>query len=291
MRHLPPLSCTVVLVAALAGCQGGDSGKSSAEPKQSAHGVAQQLKDVELPDDAAALAALMRRQVQAAQSVRVSASTTSQGSSGKTGSLELTGALHKPPGRPAAATMKTVQTGGQDPGTTETVVSNGTVYLKVEGQEQAPGKPWLRISRQDLANTDLGPTKQGFEEAYNESLQAVQEASAENDVAALAHGKVAQRPVPETLDGVPVQRYVGTTATETLAAETNDDQLRQLAGSGVRSVPWTVWVDKKGLPRRFTMTMTIPDAGTITTKVTYSGWGEPLTITPPPAGQVAGLNG
>jgi hypothetical protein len=301
MTRFPVLCGAVVLTAVLTGCQGQDQSagggptQSSAQPKQSAstgQTAPRQLPDVELPRDAAGLATVLGRQIQAAQSVRFSADTTTRSTAGKTATLELTGVVRRPAGgQQGVATLRTAQTGGSNPGVTETVVVGDTVYTRVEGEEHAPGKPWLRISRQDLTATDLGPTREGFEQVYNESMQAVQEATAGTDLAALAGGKVTKDPVEETLEGVTVRRYVGETGTAKMADRTGDTQLRELAKAGVRTVPWTIWVDSKGLPRRFTMTMTIPGTGTITSRASYSGWGEQLFVTAPPAAQVAALGG
>lgn len=305
MTRLSVLCGAVVLATALAGCQGQNQDASSTRsaaaqptgPTPTGQPTPRQLADVQLPDDAAELATLMSRQIQAAQSVRFAADTTTRSTAGKTATLELAGVVGSAgggegsAGRPGGATLRTVQTGGTEPGVTETVVVGDTVYTRVEGSEHAPGKPWLRIGRQDLSGTDLGPTRAGFEQVYNESLQAVQGATAGTDLAALANGKVTKDPVAETLEGVAVRRYIGETGTKEMADQTDDAQLRELAKAGVRKVPWTIWVDTKGLPRRFTMTLTIPDTGTITSNVTYSGWGDVITVTAPPTAQVATLGG
>ena len=286
MRRLFGSACVLALAVATPGCQGAEPdrpGSPAARPSGSPLAPARQPKQVTLPDDAAALAAVLDRQTRSVQTVRVAVTVGTGGAA----SVAMTGSLRRSSGQPPAASLKIVQTGGEEPGTTHTVVVGGAVFTKQDGQEYAPGKSWLRITRQDLADPGLGDTKQTFEAVLNEAEQAVRQVSADAGLTTLAHGAVTRPPTWEKLDSTPVRRYTGTSDTAALAGETGDPRFRQLASHGVRRLPWTIWVDRHGLPRQFASTVTIPDAGTITTKAAYSGWGEPVAIAPPPSAQVA----
>lgn len=54
----------------------------------------------------------------------------------------------------------------------------------------------------------------------------------------------------------------------------------------MKEVAWMLWVDGKGLPRKFQTDYTTPQGMKGSQTVTYRSWGEPLIIQAPPAGKV-----
>jgi hypothetical protein len=245
-----------------------------------------QLQELRLPDDAPSLADLVDQQVRAMPTVRVHVTTDIGGRA----SLEIFGMLHKPRGESLAAALKIVQMGGDEPGTTHAVLAGGALYVKQDGEEYAPGRPWLRIARQDLDSPDLGVLKQAFEEILNQVEHAVEQTSADSGLNIVAHGRVIEPPTWETLEAMTVRRYTGASNFAVLAEKANDPQLRQtsrrMASAGVLDLQWSIWVDKYGLPRQFASTLMLAP-GAVAAKAVYTGWGEPVQIAAPPTDQVA----
>jgi hypothetical protein len=291
MRGGTGIACLIALVIAASGC-GGGGGKADATPstglKRSATGG--KLKQVTLPGDARQLGAVVQAQTKSSQTVRITASTTAQSDTGRF-TIELTGALLKPTGNHVTAALKVVEVGGKSPGTTHVMVGDGTVFTRVEGESYAVGKPWLQITKQDLSNPNLdSAVKEAYQEAVNVAQSAVQQASTDMGVQVLTYGRLVENPRWEKIEGTDVRRYAGVTQVERLAKVTNDPRLLQMSAGGVKEFPWTMWIDKYGLPRRFTSTLSLPNSGEITSRSSYSGWGQPLTITFPAAQQVASIN-
>jgi hypothetical protein len=286
------LAGLILLASAVSGCGGGGSPgatPSPTAPRASAGG--QRLSEVDLPDTAPQLAAVVQRQVKVSESVRVTTTTSAEGTGGKS-SVEITGALIKPVGKQAAATLKVIEVGGKEAGTTHVMVGGGSIYARIEGEPYTAAKPWLRVSREDLSQPGLdGTLKETYENALGMAEQAVQQSTGDVGVGVLSNGKLQRNPTWEKFDGVDVRRYSGTTDTETLAAATGDQRLRQMEAGGFEDYPWTIWIDRFGLPRQFVSTIVIPKAGTITSRATYQAWGQPITITFPPPTQVSSITG
>lgn len=292
MRGGAGIACIVALAIAAAGCGGGPSKRPNNTPSQGLQRTAkggQTFEPVNLPNEARQLGALVENRTKSVESVRIAATTTAETSKGRV-SIEITGALIKPTGGQVSAALKVVEVGGKDPGTTHIMVSGGTVYTRVIGESYALGKPWLRVTREDLANPNIdAAVKDAYREAVSVANSAIQQASTDKGVAMLTYGRLVENPVWEKLGGVDVRRYDGTTEVEKMAKLTNDPLLLKMSTGDIREFPWTVHVDKYGLPRHFSSTVTLPGEGEITSRATYSGWGQPLTINFPPPSLVATL--
>lgn len=293
MKGWTGIAGIVALAVVVAGCGGGGgSGKGGPKlppgPKRASAG-GQKLSQVNLPDSATELAALLQQQIGTSQTVRITATTAAEGNNGKS-SVEMTGALLRPAGQQASATLKVVEVGGKEAGTTHVMVGNGSVYTKVEGEPYAFGKPWLQVSNEELSSASVDATvKESYRSALNLAQQAVQQSGGDLGVTVLTHGKLLDNPEWEKLAGTDVRRYSGATDTRTLAGATRDPRLQQMAAGGFLKYPWTVWVDRFGLPRQFVSTISIPNAGTITSKATYQAWGQPITISFPLPTEVASI--
>ncbi|WP_157420206.1 hypothetical protein [Actinomadura kijaniata] len=276
---------TLVAAGGGAGCQDGSGGERPKSGPRTSAAVA--LPEVPLPDDPKALATLVNEKVGALPSVRVSVNTTTVTNQGKA-SVALWGTVRNPSGQRTAASFKVVETGGPEPGTSETVVLDGAVYLKNDGGEYEPGRPWLRVTREDLTRPGIDETtRKTFASAFEEAQQGLREAAATRGLTALQDGALIQEPVWEQLEGTQVRRYSGKTEAASLRQST-DRGLRALAEAGVTSVPWVVWVDRRGLLRQFSATVASGPTS-MDIKAVYSGWGEPVNVTPPPERQTATL--
>ena len=95
----------------------------------------------------------------------------------------------------------------------------------------------------------------------------------------------------EFIDGAKTRKYqaaiTADTLTKNLPTVRAADVLKLMGAD--RSIPVTVWIDEQNRARRFDLTFRIAQQGrNMTVKATYSfsGFGEPVSITPPPAAQV-----
>ncbi|GAA2084968.1 hypothetical protein [Actinomadura alba] len=244
------------------------------------------LKQVTLPDQPVALVDVISRQVKSARTLHahvVISAATSQKEQEKVTAQVRTDAPSP------TAQMTIIESDKAKPTTTEAVVTDGVIYTRVDGVEQAPGKPWIRLSRQDLSNPQLGPFARVFSTIYNETEKSLREVSADTGLALVRNGTLTRPVGTDAVNGVQVQHYTGTTKTAAMAAA--DPSFDQMAKAGLPEVSWQLWVDDKGLPRKFEATLLSPAGVKATHTASYERWGEPVLIKTPPATQVATLSG
>jgi hypothetical protein len=283
LRFLPAAVAVAVLVSGCTGTKDPNAGGSRrpAPPPT--------LAKVKLPDDPSALADLATRQIGRMPSVRMTATSSLGGNDAGTISASL--------GRSGSAPAASLRFEEAPSGTLETVqglMIGSTFYMRDLNSDAAPGKPWLRLSVADLNDPRLRQVAGGFRNAVSQIASAVKQATGASDIANIKPGKLTAKPVEQTLDGVRVRRYTGTTDLAKLPTG-NDAQDAQIAGqirkAGVTRFPWTLWIDETGLPRKFAVSMKLGKRGMFTAHSTYGNWGAPVEVKAPPANQVTGLAG
>jgi hypothetical protein len=286
MRPVALPVAAVLLVAALAGCaQQKDApraGSSDATPTSAAPTT----------PVAAANAQALARQIKAATAdlptVTVTLQTQVTGAGKAT--ARFGGAIRMAPAAKAGMDLTMTTTEGGKTETGRIIVLNRVFYIQQKGGELAPGKSWLRLSRADLAAlTDpaAAQLKATLQQLFDQLDQSLDSASPADNLVLLDKGKLTGAPKTETAGGETVTRYSGATQISALAEEAQYAQLSEL---GVTQLTWEFSVDANGLPRQFTMTLPIKTSkGAVhtATTATYSKWGEPVSITAPPAAQVA----
>ena len=281
MRRSRALALIAVAALAVTGC----SGKTAGDRAPSA---APSLAKVTLPDEPAALADLASKQIRRMPSVKVTAST----SLGKTSAGTITASLGHS-GKTPAASLRFEEAPGGTLEVVQGMMIGGTFYMRDLNNNAAPGKPWLRLSTADLKDPRLGETSKVFQTAVGQIAGAIKQATGESDMANIRPGKLTADPADDTVDGAKVRRYEGTTELAKLSGTGKDEQDQQvqavLEKNGVKSFPWKLWVDQSGLPRKFSVSMTIAKRGTFTAQTAYRDWGAPVEVTAPPANQVARL--
>jgi hypothetical protein len=102
----------------------------------------------------------------------------------------------------------------------------------------------------------------------------------------------------EQVDGVATTHYAITVDVAKLARTMTDNpgEEQALSRVHVRAVPFDLWVNGANLPVRIVSTMFLAATATaqpeqVTMTTNYSQWGEQVSITPPPAGQVTRIGG
>ena len=170
------------------------------------------------------------------------------------------------------------------------VLIGDTLYMKIPAlSSELGGKPWAKVGLGTMGS--LGST-----------LQSLVDSAKNTDPAAqlqplLASGDL-KKVGTETVDGVQATHYSGTvdpaTAFSSSQAAKNltADQIAQiksmLSSAGVTSEKIDVWVGSDGLPVEETISMTT-SAGAEKVDLHMSGWGQPISVAAPPAGQVADI--
>lgn len=170
------------------------------------------------------------------------------------------------------------------------VLTGDTLYMKIPAlSSELGGKPWAKVSLGTMGS--LGST-----------LQSLVDSAKNTDPAAqlqplLASGDL-KKVGTETVDGVQATHYAGTvdpaTAFSSSQAAKNltPAQISQiksmLSSAGVTTEKIDVWVGSDGLPVEETIDMTTA-AGAEKIDLHMSGWGQPISVAAPPAGQVSDI--
>lgn len=273
------------VLAAAGACNGDDEPSAGGSGKPSA---APTLGTVDLPDDPADLADLTQRQIRKMPSVRMTATTSLGNAEGGTITAWLGHA-----GKSPAASLRFEESPNGALQVVKGMMIGDTFYMRDMANDAAPGKPWLRLSTNDLKDPRLGQVSKVFQTAVGQIAGAVKQATGESDMANIRPGKLTAKPADDTLDGVRVRRYQGTTELAKLDGSARDAQdkqvMRVLDKAGVKKFPWKLWVDHSGLPHKFSVSMRIADRGSFRAQSTYGGWGKPVEVNPPADNQTTGL--
>ncbi|WP_433327542.1 hypothetical protein [Spirillospora sp. CA-294931] len=284
--RLAAAGAVCLLAVVSAGCSGEDD-KPPAAARSVQHSQpptpAASLAPVTLPEKPGPLVELIARQVRATGTVYAELVATGGHRDQKVD--EKTTAQVRTSVSPPEARLTIVDRGSVDPGSVEAVVMKGAVYTRVDGQEQAPGKPWVRISRQDAANPEIGAFAKMLTGLIDGVEKSLGEIAADTGLALVKHGSFQGAPVAEG----EVRRYSGTTPVKALG--NGDPALQALAKLGPKDIAWTLWVDAKGLPRRFQTDLSTSQGMKTRQVVTYSRWGEPVDIQAPPRDKVHTIGG
>jgi len=179
--------------------------------------------------------------------------------------------------------------------------SAGVVYVRVPptSQSQIPGdKPWVSVNLNQVDEAKLGKslTQLGTESSDNPTQILSNLAGVSNSVVKVGAA---------TIDGVDTAEYKATInlAREAAHVTAKDGSKAGQAVSqeaqalGTKTLPVLVWVDSKGLVRQISEKVPIPAAstgatngsGSATITMTFSDFGAPIVLTPPPASQVANI--
>lgn len=281
MRTRVPRSAALLATALLAtACQGGGE-EEPAEPEPSPVAPAE-MDDVELPDAPDELATLVQDRMQEALSVEVTMTVEPEEAEEEGASIEdvtMSLLLTDPP----AAQMTTVDNSGDEPETAHTVVSDGVVYMMLEGEPLVGEKDWMRLTAEEIdgAEEDLGPFAEIFRIMHKEVNASLEQAAGSSSMDVVALGELDGGPESDEGENGPVTRFTGTTKTRDLADKGNDD-FKNAADAGLEEVSWELSVTPKGLPEEFTVQMATPDGEEAVSTVHYSAWGEELEVSTPP---------
>jgi hypothetical protein len=178
-------------------------------------------------------------------------------------------------------------------GNMETVLVNGTMYVKLPGQLAGllgnTGKPWTKfdLGGDNPLSRSLGSTADVAAQA--DPTKLLQQIAAAGTITKVTH---------ETVNDVPATHYAITVDVAKMVAPQSGDQSEamELQQLGVSTVPFDIWVDSNDLPLRIVTHVAYAEPGSsqpeqVTITINYTDWGKPVTISAPPADQVASLDG
>jgi hypothetical protein len=179
-------------------------------------------------------------------------------------------------------------------GDMQMVMVEGTVYLKLPSDlagmmGAGSTKPWVKV---DLDASD--PTAKSLGSAADLAGQSDPSALIEQIKSAGTITKVTQ----EQIDGEQTTHYAITVDAKKLAGTmpSDDTQKQALSALGVTTIPFDVWVDSADLPVRVVTRIAYPDptggqSQEVAMTANYTHWGQPVSITAPPADQVGTFGG
>jgi hypothetical protein len=174
------------------------------------------------------------------------------------------------------------------------VVVDGTFYMKLPSglagmMGGSDDKPWTKV---DLNGDD--PTAKSLGSTADLADQSDPSEMIDKIKSAGTITKVTQ----EQLNGEQTTHYAITVDVAKMAdTMTGDDAEKQaMSQLGVKSMPFDIWVNSDNLPVRIITKIAYADplgggSQQVAMTVNYTNWGQPVTITAPPADQVGSLDG
>lgn len=163
------------------------------------------------------------------------------------------------------------------------VLTSRAIYLKIPGLSLLGGKPWVKIPFSQLSG------KAGAE--FGQLLQGVQNGNPLNQTKLLSSSKDVRATGTQVIDGVQTTRYTGTFTPSAAISQLSPD-LRKLMGPELKKlqgkVKFTIWIDAQHRTRQLVETETLAGQ-TVVTTMNVTAINQPVSITVPPASQVASL--
>lgn len=155
-------------------------------------------------------------------------------------------------------------------GTIESIVVDGLLYIKAAALHTK--KPWLKIDPSD---------KSGFG-ALAGQLGASSDPA--KILTALKDPKSFEVTGEQDVDGVATTHYVITVGSKKVFAALGLPKQLMAAAQLPDTFGYQMWVDADNLPRKTEQTLEI-SSQKVTTSITFSAYGEPVTVQAPPPGQ------
>ncbi|WP_031080438.1 hypothetical protein [Streptomyces sp. NRRL WC-3549] len=276
-----------VVIAGLAGCQGGEKDKASDAPKsESRSGTA-----------ATEVLTAAYKKTAAAGSAKVHMTMEMPAAVGAGGTMEMTGTMGWNPGV-MDMTMKSeaLQASPDAPEQIRMLMLDNVVYMDMGEQaaSEMDGKRWMKMDIAAMAEQsgDAATQKQltnGLENANQDPSR---------QLAVLLESPNLKHVGAKKIDGVDTEHYKGSLtvdemmeANESLDVLTDKerkDLLDTVEKSGIKGYDTEVWVDKDGYPIRMNVGMDTPQ-GEVRLSTDYSDYGTATAVKAPPAGDTFDL--
>ena len=265
---------TVGLTACTSGSSGSSSSSGSATPSSAGTGSATASSAAGRPVAPSTLAALLQKGLSGATSAHLAVSTALAGQT-------LTGAGDVGLAQGAITRADLQQDLPSGLGSIRIVVVGGTTYAKLPSAlAGSSGKPWvvLTTGSSSVVVSQLAAT-----------VQPVLAVASPATLVAFARSAASTTDLgPRTVGGTATTHYrvvVDRASLPTTGPSAIPSSIT--AGGGGSTIPVDLYLDAAGRPRQVTGTFTIVGQ-TATPTITLSDYNAPVSITAPPAGDVAG---
>lgn len=244
-------------IAALAACSSTTSGAGHAG------------SPAPTPTDARGLGTLMQQAVGSVNSAHIALNVQLAGNS-VTGS----GDEKLSNGKLSAMHLAEQLPGGT--GSLELIIADGKTYAKLPSSINPTNKPWVLVSQ----NSSI-PGIQQLSSSINTSLSS---ASVGNVNVFVNSAKSVTVKGHETVNGVGTTHYHVVVDVTKLSSNLPGGDA--LAASGIKTIPVDLWVDDQGRPVQVTEKIAVAGQE-VDVKVGISKYNQPVSISAPPANQVA----
>lgn len=212
---------------------------------------------------------------EAAGTARFSGSM-SMAAAGDSFSLPMSGELDfKAPALSMTIDMSEVPGGPDGVGAIEARLVDGVMYMKMGallGGGNSGGASWVSIPFDDLeGSSGLGVTQNPAD-----MMKGLRDAG---EVKTLGR---------DAIDGVETTHYRAQVETAAALRNLSGDlkkSAKKVSGSMPATIPLDVWIDADGLPRRFVMAFEMRDVVSMSMKLNFTNYGEPVDVQAPPADQ------
>lgn len=258
-RNSAAVVAAAMTTAVLAGC--GSAGSPAAAPSSTAS------SSPAPPTDAAGLARELQASSAAVRSAHLTMTVTA-------GTMTITGAGNELLAQGKLQAMDLTET-VPPVGELRIVIDAGKTYLELPAAINHTGKPWVPVSP-----TSTNPVVRQL----GSTLQSARESTSLEQFTTFTAAARVTRYMKETLDGAPVTHYVLSVDIAKLPAALPGKQ--QLTAAGLTTLPVDLWVDRQGRTVKFVENLTVKGQRVATT-LAIGQYNAPVTITPPPADQVA----
>jgi hypothetical protein len=152
------------------------------------------------------------------------------------------------------------------------------VYVKLPANLNKSGKPWQKATK--------GSTNPVLKQLAT-SMSSVLESASVGQYAAFASSSTVKTIGVEQVNGTTATHYkLMVDITKVRSASITPAVKQALAKAGIKKIPVDMWVDGEGRPVKVSETITLQGQA-VSTNVNLTKVNEPVTITAPPASQVA----
>ncbi|MDH2389590.1 hypothetical protein QCN29_12435 [Streptomyces sp. HNM0663] len=270
-----------VVVAGVAGCQGGGDKKAANEPVDSSRGSVTKVITAAYKKTAEAKSA----------KVRMTISVPAGVDGAKGGEMEMSGVLGWDPTLMDITVKGEALTAAPDaPEQMRMVWLDNAMYMDM-GSEQAAkmdGKQWLKL---DIAAAAEASGDEAMQKQLTAQLENMNQDPAKQ-LALLLDSPNLEHVGPEKIDGTDTQHYKGTLTVEemlksnnslsVLGDEEREELLAKMKEQGAEEYDTQVWVNEDGYPVRMDLGVDTPQ-GTMKITADYSDYGAKAEVQAPPA--------
>jgi hypothetical protein len=251
----------VLLAAGCGGSPATHSGASSLSPVQAITLAAHQAKAVN------------------SAAFTLNVQTTGTTSENMAGSMKVR--IH--PSLLADADFSTLTVNGRSvPGGIHEILNSQTIYMKMAILQQQLGKPWVRLPFSEL--------RQATGVNFGQLIQQAENNNPMVQTQMLAGAKNVKKVGTQTIDGVMTTEYTGSYTMQAALAKLPPSfrslVQKQDQSMGLGTVQFKVWIDAQHQARKL-ITVQHGSSGQITVTMQITGINQPVSVTYPPASEVA----